>query len=66
MPADGKILFRKPTKRSSDDPQGKDGKKMKGDKCEEPSESKSKKVKKKAVQDKKLLSFDEDEEDDAC
>lgn len=66
MPQDGKIIFRKPNKRSSDGTPGKDGKKLKEGKCEEPSEGKSKKVKKKGVQDKKLLSFDEDEEDEAC
>lgn len=66
VPQDGKIIFRKPSKRSSDGPPGKDGKKLKEGDCEESTESKSKKVKKKAVQDKKLLSFDEDEEDEAC
>ncbi|XP_050728441.1 uncharacterized protein KIAA1143 homolog [Eriocheir sinensis] len=66
VPADGRILFRKPNKRSSDGPQGKDGKKLKDGKSEESSENKSKKVKKKAHQDKKLLSFDEDEEEEEC
>lgn len=64
LPPDGRILFRKPNKRSSDGPQGKDGKKLKDGKSEESSENKSKKVKKKAVQDRKLLSFDEDEEEE--
>ncbi|KAK8387530.1 hypothetical protein O3P69_018219 [Scylla paramamosain] len=63
-PPDGKIIFRKPTKRTSDEAQGKNGKKLKSEKSEEPSENKSKKVKKKGVQNKKLLSFNEDEEDE--
>lgn len=66
VPADGRILFRKPNKRSSDGPQGKDRKKLKDSKYEESSVNKSKKVKKKAHQDKKLLSFNEDEEEEEC
>ncbi|KAG7167904.1 uncharacterized protein KIAA1143 homolog [Homarus americanus] len=60
-PPDGRILFRKPTKRSGEDKDGKtDPKKLKGDE----KEKKSKKDKKKDLQKKKLLSFNEDEEEE--
>ncbi|XP_071542720.1 uncharacterized protein KIAA1143 homolog [Panulirus ornatus] len=64
-PTDGKIMFRKPTKRIGEDKEGKtDPKKLKGDEGAEKSEKKSKKEKKKDLLKKKLLSFNEDEEDE--
>lgn len=64
-PQDGRILFRKPIKRSRDNQEEMNVKKLKDNKNGEKSENISK-VKKKGVQDKKLLSFDEDEEDEEC
>ncbi|XP_066989835.1 uncharacterized protein KIAA1143 homolog [Macrobrachium rosenbergii] len=56
-PPDGKIIFRKPTKRTSEEGQKEDGKKLKSDKSE-------KEMKKKNKQKIKLLSFNEDEEEE--
>lgn len=61
-PPEGKILFRKPTKRSGDDEGSKeDGKKLKSD---GKTEKKSKKDKRKEKQKMKLLSFNEDDEEE--
>ncbi|XP_068217064.1 uncharacterized protein KIAA1143 [Palaemon carinicauda] len=56
-PPDGKIVFRKPAKRTIDE-EGKDGKKLKSD---EKSEKKSKKKNKQKI---KLLSFNEEDEEE--
>ncbi len=62
-PADGKILFKKPTKRKTgeEDTQGEADKKSKKVRGDAKGDKKDKKKKKPAS--KSLLSFDEDEED---
>ncbi|KAK8749083.1 hypothetical protein OTU49_015665 [Cherax quadricarinatus] len=63
-PADGRILFRKPTKRSGEDKKGRlDPKKLKREEKDEKPEKKYK-DKRKELQKQKLLSFNEDEEDE--
>ncbi|XP_047488641.1 uncharacterized protein KIAA1143 homolog [Penaeus chinensis] len=64
-PADGKIIFRKPAKRSGDEKDGKGTeKKQKGEDKNEKREKKSKKEKEKELKKIKLLSFNEDEEEE--
>ena len=61
MPTDGKVIFKKPTKRSSTELDFNVSKKKKSDSGKE--KSKEKKEKKKGVKNTMLLSFgDEDEE----
>ena len=60
-PSDGRILFRKPTKRSNDEGQLEVAKKSKGD---ERLHRKDKKDKKKGKQKASLLSFNEDDEEE--
>ncbi|XP_041726544.1 uncharacterized protein KIAA1143 homolog [Coregonus clupeaformis] len=62
-PADGKILFKKPTKRSSDKFQGITASSSKKKKSEGEDEEKKEKSEKK-VKNKSLLSFGEDEDED--
>ncbi|XP_042875969.1 uncharacterized protein KIAA1143 homolog [Penaeus japonicus] len=64
-PADGKIVFRKPTKRSGEEKDAKGPeKKQKGEEKSEKREKKSKKEKEKELKKIKLLSFNEDEEEE--
>ncbi|XP_071025457.1 uncharacterized protein KIAA1143 homolog [Oncorhynchus clarkii lewisi] len=68
-PADGKILFKKPTKRSSDKFQGitassNNNKKKKKKKSEGGDEEKREEKSEKKVKNKSLLSFGEDEDED--
>lgn len=63
-PADGKILFKKPTKRSSDKFQGITASSNKKKKSEGGDEEKKEEKSEKKVKNKSLLSFGEDEDED--
>ena len=68
-PADGKILFKKPTKRSSDKFQGitassNNNKKKKSEGKSEGGDEEKKEKSEKKVKNKSLLSFGEDEDED--
>lgn len=66
-PADGKILFKKPTKRSSDKFQGitaSSNKKKKSEGKSEGGDEEKKEKSEKKVKNKSLLSFGEDEDED--